>query len=62
MPDAVVEAVFSLTASLDSVMVLPLDTLLTQSCMDDSSGDVIGESPLPSSQKAKKGTLIYVVF
>ena len=49
MPDAVVETVFSLTASLDSVMVLPLDTLLTQSCMDDSSGDVIGESPLPSS-------------
>ena len=49
VPDAVVDAVFSSRASLDSVMVLLLDTLLTQSCTDDSSGDVIGESPLPSS-------------
>ena len=49
MPDAVVDAVFSSRASLDSVTVLLLNSLLSQSCMDDSSGDVIGESPLPSS-------------
>ena len=59
---SVPDAVFSSRASLDSVMVLLSDTLLTQSGMDDSSGDVIGESPLPSSLRAKKGTLVNFVF
>lgn len=49
VPDAVVDAVFSSRASLDSVTVLLSDTLLTQSGIDDSSGDVIGESTFPSS-------------